>query len=1154
MTGQTTPRPVPLRYRARRQAVAGLLDRLRTDGGVRVVTGEPGCGRTAFLESAARSFTAGPVTALRADPARSGQPYGGLRALLRATGAPDAVPGAAPAGEALLAALDARGAREPVLVCVDDAHLWDAASRAALGHAAARLHAAPRPGLGLLLGVAGHRPVDPEFAGLPVLRLGPLSPADAAALVDDATDGAVVPDVRDELVAEAEGSPALLLALVRRLSPAQLGGRRPLPRPLADAEVLTAAAGGCLTGLPPEQHDLLLTLAAAVRASGEPDADAELVRAAVAEGRAGGGPGNCGVPRRPGPYFVVPGEAAGLGRGAGGGGAGGGEGPWRPDPQVAVLAGAEAPGGGLLGGGGAVRRPDPQVAVPGEAGEPDGEGPWCPDPQVAVPGEAGEPDGRGPRRPDPHPVVLAGAEGPGGGLGGGAAVRCPDPQVAVQAAAGGPDGQGPWRPDPHPVVLAEAGPAGGGAGVPAAGPLPEVLLAADGRLRFRSALLGRAVYAAASPERRHAAHQALSRALSGGPRLLALLHRSWASAAPGAAVADALAEAAADPAADLPHALRCTAHTRAAELTPDGARRAHRYTAAAAQALLAGDASEALRLLDAARSRPAPAAVRGRAELLRGTALLADGPVDDARESFLLAARLLAPRHPEEAATASLAAADAAWAAGDMAACLRALEPEGAEGLPGSPESQRSAASQEAAASQESPEFQRSPESQRSAESRRSPESQEPVGAVGSGEPPPEAEGPPHALLCDHREGMRAVLRGRFDLAAVPLRRVVDRGRPADDPDQLLRSAAAALLLGDVTAARRAGARALAAARTLGSAALEPRALEYLAYAELRAGRHALARTHAEEGLRSAYRTGQRNSAAHHHAVLALAASIEADTDLVTGHVTAALQTARRHGLAQAATLAQWAAARADLGRGRPREAADRLGPLVRPGPRRGHFAVWMLAVPCYVEAAALSGQPDSARPVVEDFAVWAACDADPQAPAQLLRCRALLAPPDAADALFREALDRHEEAAGDFERARTELLYGKWLRRRRRLREARARLGAALLDFELCGAGRWAQQAGAELRANGAAPSTTAAGEACRAGAGPLSRLTPQQLRIVRCVAEGATNREVALSLSVSTRTVDYHLRNVFAVLGVRSRVELARMVEQAEKTGALL
>ncbi|MDQ1050716.1 DNA-binding CsgD family transcriptional regulator [Streptomyces sp. V4I2] len=83
------------------------------------------------------------------------------------------------------------------------------------------------------------------------------------------------------------------------------------------------------------------------------------------------------------------------------------------------------------------------------------------------------------------------------------------------------------------------------------------------------------------------------------------------------------------------------------------------------------------------------------------------------------------------------------------------------------------------------------------------------------------------------------------------------------------------------------------------------------------------------------------------------------------------------------------------------------------------------------------------------------------------------------------------------------------------------------------------------------------------RGAAGERDRLLPDRdgrpvppdtaaARIARHVAEGATNREVAQRLAVSTRTVDYHLRNVFAVLGLRSRVELARMVEQTEPTGA--
>ncbi|MFK0168931.1 LuxR C-terminal-related transcriptional regulator [Streptomyces sp. NPDC090306] len=992
MTGQTTVRTLPrIHSRNPRSTTADdLLERRRTDllerlaaaGPAHVVTGEPGLGRGALLDRAARSFGAGRVLRLRAAPGGPRPPYGDLRTLERAAagfpGRPAAPPGPATPARTV-AALRAAADGGPLLVCLDDAHLWDPSSRTVLGHAAGLLGVGDR--IRLLLGVAGHRPVDREFAGLPVVAVPPLSPPDAAALVDEVTGRTAERGVRDALVEESDGNPALLLALVRRLSPAELAGERPLPWPLADAEVLAGVAGDAWPGPAGAADGLLLAVAAAARDAEDAGADADLVLRAARQ-------------------------------------------------------------------------------------------------------------------------------------------LCSSPAAAD-----------------HQRV-------------------PDTLLLADGRFRFLSGLLRRAVYAGARADRRRAAHRSLARALEADGRpLRALLHRAWATTGPAPLLASQLACAATDTEVAASHRLRSAALVRAAELTANGAVRAERWTAAAEQALLGGSPRRALRLLAAQRHEPMPPVIRGRGELVRGRAELRDGPVRDAHESLLLAASLLAAESPERAELALQAAADAGWAAGDAAACLRALEAgrarpaesgpaaaalpatggQGAGGPvpPGPPGALPAPAALSASAVPAASAV---------------PRPRSASGPLPGGAEPCRGEAAQGRTVArDYRDGMSAALEVRFDRAGSLLRRVVDAAATSRSPEDLLRSAAAALILGEVDAACRAGARALAVARTLGSAALAPQALEYLAYAELRAGRHAQARAHAEEGLRIAQRHGQRNQQAQHHAVLALAASIEGEPEVVAEHVGAALATARRHGLAQVSTLAQWAAARVDLGRGHPLEAVDRLGPLVAPGPRRGHFAVWMLAVPCFVEASALAGQPEGARAAVEDFALWAAFGADPQAPAQLARCRALLAPTDRADDLYARALALHDERGGTFERARTELLYGKWLRRRRRLREARARLGAALVGFEDCGAGVWAGQAREELRANGAAPGATRP-----ADTSGLAGLTPQQWRVARLVAEGATNREVARALSVSARTVDYHLRNVFAALGVRSRVELARLVEQAEKAGA--
>ncbi|MFD5325703.1 LuxR C-terminal-related transcriptional regulator [Streptomyces sp. NPDC127092] len=494
--------------------------------------------------------------------------------------------------------------------------------------------------------------------------------------------------------------------------------------------------------------------------------------------------------------------------------------------------------------------------------------------------------------------------------------------------------------------------------------------------------------------------------------------------------------------------------------------------------------------------RALPGVVRGRAELARGLAALGDGPVGDAHQLLLLAASLLREGAPEEASDARFHAMEAAWAAGDPEACALAL---GGSGFGG-----------------------------------------ERTGSLTGSDAYAGAD----AVERDFRDGMCAALAVRLEEARAPLARVVARDGASDEPRRLLRAGAAALVLGDAPAAVRVHARALATMRGTAGAVLLPRVLEHLAYAELRAGQHERAAAHAREGLRTAESTGQRNAAAHQHAVLALAASVRGDAPAVMEHAGRALGTARAHGLVQATTLAEWSIARAELAGGLAAQAAARLAPLVGRGPRGGHFALRMLVVPCFVEAACAAGREAEAGRAAEEFAVWAGLGLDPQAPGQLARCRALLAGGgDPAD-WYREAMRQHEESGNDFERARTLLAYGKWLRRRRRLVEARGPLSDALVTFERAAAGVWADQARAELRATGGPVGR-------RAVPGAVGELTPQQQRIAGLVAAGATNHEIADRLSLSPRTVDHHLRNVFARLGVRSRVELSGLLSRTTGDG---
>jgi DNA-binding CsgD family transcriptional regulator len=165
-------------------------------------------------------------------------------------------------------------------------------------------------------------------------------------------------------------------------------------------------------------------------------------------------------------------------------------------------------------------------------------------------------------------------------------------------------------------------------------------------------------------------------------------------------------------------------------------------------------------------------------------------------------------------------------------------------------------------------------------------------------------------------------------------------------------------------------------------------------------------------------------------------------------------------------------------------------------------------------------------------FRGWVTQAPTPPRRALLARSEALLGerpPPEA----FAEAIEQGA-ALAPFQRARTELLFGEWLRRERRRQEARTHLRAALELFRGLGIILWEERAEAELRATGET--------ARKRDPSTLDQLTPQELQIAGLVAEGLTNRDIAAQLYLSPRTIDYHLRKVFTKLGIGSRTELVR------------
>jgi ATP/maltotriose-dependent transcriptional regulator MalT len=174
-------------------------------------------------------------------------------------------------------------------------------------------------------------------------------------------------------------------------------------------------------------------------------------------------------------------------------------------------------------------------------------------------------------------------------------------------------------------------------------------------------------------------------------------------------------------------------------------------------------------------------------------------------------------------------------------------------------------------------------------------------------------------------------------------------------------------------------------------------------------------------------------------------------------------------------------------------------------------------------------------------FAEWdqiATTTRAPQLEVQIAYASAILAPDAVAERHFRAAI-----AAGPadwpFYVARTQLAYGEWLRRHRRMTQSRAPLREAAEAFDALALLRYAERARRELRASGETVR--------RREPGAWAQLSPQELQIAQLAAEGLSNREIGEQLYLSHRTVESHLYRLFPKLGIKSRAQLRDALEAA-------
>jgi DNA-binding CsgD family transcriptional regulator len=229
-----------------------------------------------------------------------------------------------------------------------------------------------------------------------------------------------------------------------------------------------------------------------------------------------------------------------------------------------------------------------------------------------------------------------------------------------------------------------------------------------------------------------------------------------------------------------------------------------------------------------------------------------------------------------------------------------------------------------------------------------------------------------------------------------------------------------------------------------------------------------------------------------------------------------------------ALTLAEWATALMHNSRGRHDDAFHVVKDALLDG--EAGFAIGSPLE--LVEAAALTGRRDAALKALDWIANEAHASGTDWGLGIEARCRALVNEDDAPD-LFEEAIVRLDRSGMRLDLARTQLLYGEWLSQQGARRGAIDQLYRAHALFVESGARAFAERSAAGLRATGGRVKGKAEPEP--------SPLTDRQAEIARLASSGLSNPDIAAELFISPRTVEYHLRKVYAKLGVSSRHQLS-------------